>query len=385
MVRRPRVVIIYRLALQYRRRFYELLRCRLDDLGIDLVLVHGQPSSEEALKRDCVAVPWAVQTRNTIVPLGSREVCWQPCLRQALSADLVVVQSDARNLVNYALFAMHVVGRLRLAFWGVGISQVRARPSNGLAEFLKHHMAPRAHWWFAYTDRSARDVLSCGFPPERITVVNNAIDTRGLVEANDLVSDSEVHRLRSRLGIEGHHVGIFVGGMVEDKRVPFLLESCLYVRQKLPDFEIVILGAGADQHVAESYAERYPWIHYVGPVFDNSRVPYFRLAQLALQPGNVGLVVLDCLALETPLVTCAVPYHGPEIEYLSDGVNGLVVAGGASALEYASVVAETLQSPERIEQLRRGCRETRGSYTLEGMADRFAEGVAGALRVGRLR
>lgn len=380
MARRPTVVIVYRVALQYRRRFFELLRCRLDDLGVDLVLVHGQPSAAEALKRDFVPVPWAIQTRNTYVRLGSREACWQPCLRHVRSADLVVVQPEAKNLVNYVLFPLHVVGRLRLAFWAVGVTQVRARPSNRLAEFLKRQMAPRVHWWFAYTDRSARDVLSCGFSPKRITVVNNAIDTTGLVAANALVTDSEVRRLSSLLGIEGQHVGIFVGGMIEDKRVPFLLESCLLVRDKLPDFEMIVLGAGADQHVVERYAERHPWIHYVGPVFDDLRVPYFRLAQLALHPGRAGLAVLDCLALETPLVTSAVPYHGPEIEYLSDGVNGLVVSDWTSPQAYASVVAETFQSPTRIDRLRRGCRETRGKYTLEGMADRFAEGVVEALR-----
>lgn len=380
MPRRPTVAIVNRIAAQYRRTFYELLRCRLDDLGIDLVLVLGQPSSTEASKRDCVPVPWAIQTRNTTVRLGDREVCWQPCLRHVLSADLVVVHPEARNLVNYVLFALHAAGRLRLASWGVGISQVRVRPSNRLAEFLKRQMARRVHWWFAYTNRSARDVLSCGFSPKRITVVNNAIDTRGLAAANDLVTDSEVRRLRSLLGIEGHHVGVFVGGMVEDKRVPFLLESCLLVRRKVPDFEMILLGAGADQRVAEMYAERHPWIHYVGPVFGDSRVPFFRLAQLALQPGNVGLVVLDCLALQTPLITSAVPYHGPEIEYLSDGVNGLVVSDWTSPQAYASVVAETFQSPTRIDRLRRGCRETRGRYTVEGMVDRFAEGVVEALR-----
>ena len=380
MAKRPTVAIVNRIAPQYRRKFYELLKRRLNDEAVNLVLVHGQPGAEEALKRDYVPVSWALQTRNRTLRIGDREVCWQPCLRHVLSADLVVVHPEARNLVNYVLFALHVAGRLRLASWGVGVSQVRARRSNRLAEFLKRYMARRVHWWFAYTNRSARDLLSSGFASERITVVNNAIDTTGLIAANDRVTDSEVRMLRSLLGIEGRHVGVFVGGMIEDKRVPFVLESCLLVRQKVPDFEMILLGAGPDQRFAEMYAERYPWIHYVGPVFDDARVPYFRLAQLALQPGNVGLVVLDCLALETPLVTSAVPYHGPEIEYLSDGVNGLVVSDWTSPQAYASVVAETFQSPTLIDRLRRGCRETRGEYTVEGMVDRFAEGVVEALQ-----
>jgi len=379
MAKRPRVVIVYRVALQYRRRFYELLRGRLDGLGIDLVLVLGGPSASEARKRDYTPVPWAIQTRNKTMRLGGREVCWQPCLRYVHSADLVVVQPEARNLVNYVLLALQAAGRFRLAFWGVGVTQRRARPSNRLGEFAKRQMAPWVHWWFAYTDRSARDVLSYGFPAERITVVNNAVDTQGLVAADELITDEEVRTFRGELGIEGHHVAISVGGMDEDKRVPFLLESCLLVRDNLPDFELILIGAGPDQHLAETYARTHSWIHYVGPVFDEAKVPYFRLAQLALQPGNVGLVVLDCLALETPLITTAVPYHGPEIEYLSQGVNGLVVGDWTSPQAYAGAVVEAFNSPDLIDRLSEGCRASRGKYTLEGMVERFAKGVVLAL------
>ena len=57
----------------------------------------------------------------------------------------------------------------------------------------------------------------------------------------------------------------------------------------MPDFEMLFVGSGPDRTWVEEAVARNPWMHYVGPVFDDDKVPYFRLAKLALMPGRVGL------------------------------------------------------------------------------------------------
>ena len=108
-------------------------------------------------------------------------------------------------------------------------------------------------------------------------------------------------------------------------------------------------------------------------------MPYFLLAKLALMPGGVGLGVLDSFVLDTPMVTTDVSYQGPEIEYLLDGVNGLVVAGDPGPREYASAVVSTLRDDALLARLRQGCRERRELYTIEAMVENFAAGVRAAL------
>ena len=55
--RRPRVMIIYKSLPEYRRRFYESLRARLAEMGVELQLVYGQAGVEDAKKNDCVDLP----------------------------------------------------------------------------------------------------------------------------------------------------------------------------------------------------------------------------------------------------------------------------------------------------------------------------------------
>ena len=239
-------------------------------------------------------------------------------------------------------------------------------------------MSRRVWWWWAYNEQSASYVRELGFPDERITRVQNSIDTVSLMAAAATVTPQELASLRRRLGLRGDNVCIFVGGMYEDKRLPFLVAACELVRKELPDFEMIFVGDGPQSGVVSEAAKRHGWIHYVGARFDDERVPYMLLAKLALMP-LVGLGVLDSFALRVPLITTDVPYHGPEVEYLESGVNGLIVACDCGPGEYAAAVVDVLRDTKLRETLRRGCERSSSLYTVEAMVDNFAAGIHGAL------
>jgi len=96
-------------------------------------------------------------------------------------------------------------------------------------------------------------------------------------------------------------------------------------------------------------------------------------------PGLVGLVVVDSFALGVPMVTTDYPFHSPEIDYLKNDENGLIVNCGQSAEVYAAAVARLLQDPARLERLRQGALASAPQYTIENMVANFAEGVVRAL------
>ena len=97
-------------------------------------------------------------------------------------------------------------------------------------------------------------------------------------------------------------------------------------------------------------------------------------------PGLIGLGILDTFALETPLVTTDVPIHSPEIEYLQNGVNGIMVANSTDSTAYANAAIHLLENEDARLQLVNGCRSARNIYTVENMVERFAEGVLLALK-----
>ena len=378
-----RVLFVNAQMDHYRIPFYELLRAELNDRGIDLQVAYGVAKRVGAERSSApTELQWGHRVDNRVYRLGGRELWWQPCLDLVRTADLVIVEQASKRLLNYLLLLRQSIGRGRVALWGHGRNFKTATLSPA-GEAVKRYVSRMPHWWFAYNDLSASVVRDLGFPEERITSVQNAIDTRALTAAFSRLDQSVVERLRQEMGLRGQHVGIFCGGIYAEKRTAFMVAAALAARSVLPDFELIVVGDGVEAHVLEEAAKSHPWIHFMGPRFDEEKVACFALADVFFLPGLVGLALLDSFALETPMVASASADHSPEIHYLEDGVNGLLVDDGGSPDVYAKALTDLLADKDRYGELVQGCRDARERYTIEAMASRFAEGIVAALAAPR--
>jgi glycosyltransferase involved in cell wall biosynthesis len=372
---------VLRYVTHYRVPFLEHLRGELDRRGIELVLVAGAPDPGDAgdSKEHTAEVPWAHRIDNRWIRLGGTRLLWQPAFSLLRPGDLVIVDQASSRLLNYALFLRQLRGRQRLALWGHG-RNFQQQGASRVGEAVKRFLSRRAHWWFAYNRLSAEVVRTLGYPADRITDVQNAIDTRELIRARAALTPEEVTAVRQELGLPDRHVGVYVGGMYPEKRLDFLIAAAERIRERVPDFSLILIGAGQDAHLAERAADAHPWVHYLGPRLGTEKVPFVAAADLLLMPGLVGLAILDSFALDAPIVTTADADHSPEIDYLEDGANGVLLGAGTTAHEYADEVTRLLLDRDALTALRRGCRESADRYTIEEMATRFADGIEAALK-----
>jgi glycosyltransferase involved in cell wall biosynthesis len=354
-VGRPVVTIVYRSLPHYRIAFYESLKAELDWRGVSLRLIYGQPDAEEAKKQDTGVISWGHVIQNRLIPVGARSLVWQPCTAMVRGSDLVIVEQASRLLLNYLLLARQSLGGSRVAFWGHG-RNFQEHTASRVGESVKRLVSRWPHWWFAYTETSADVVRRLPYPPDRITVVQNAMDTASLRQQRASIGEETLVPLRLRWGIQSQNVAIYAGGLYAEKRVGFLLDAARALRRRIADFELIVIGAGPKQVLVEEAAREHRWIHYPGPRFGAEKVPYFSLSRVMLLPGLVGLAVLDSFALEVPLVTVDLPYHSPEIDYLRDGENGLKLPAGTDPEGYAAAVAGLLSDVEGQKRLQAGCR-----------------------------
>jgi glycosyltransferase involved in cell wall biosynthesis len=370
----PRLTIIYRFLPQYRVEFFDRLRESLAHDGIELELIYGK-GVRESPKQDERDLPWATAVPNWEIRFFGQEFYWQSLPSSISRSGLIVLMQETKILSNFAVLAKCRVRKQKVAFWGHGLNfQDDPRSFRNL---LKRFYSHRVDWWFAYTRRVAELVKSTGFPLEQITVVQNAINTSALADEYHRISEAADAQLREQLGVGPGPVGLFCGSMYKEKRLDFLLQSCLQLRARTPDFQVLFIGAGPDSPLIEHFATSHAWAHYIGPKYELERVPYFRLADVLLMPGLVGLAILDSFALETPLVTTQWPYHSPEIDYLVNGINGIICPNSLD--DFVAAVQGVLISPMLRQQLRNGCRAAVKNYTIERMVANFSEGVHRAL------
>jgi len=147
----------------------------------------------------------------------------------------------------------------------------------------------------------------------------------------------------------------------------------------VPDFHLLVIGGGEDAPLAEAAAQKHDWVRYVGPKFGGEKTLLTSIGRVMLMPGAAGLAVLDSFVYGVPMVTTDFALHGPEIDYLVDGENGVVVKDANDPDAYAAAVIRVLQDDGFRDRLEAGGATALGSYTVEEMARRFSEGVVNAL------
>lgn len=371
-----RVALIQAVAKQYRRPFFTQLWSDLANDGIQLDVVYSPPNPTEAVRGDSVELP---HEYGRCVPgywmLGTR-LLWQPIWRFVKSADLVIIEQANKYVNNYPLMLGSFLGVKKVGFWGHGRN--RQARQNSVLERSKRLTLHRCDWWFAYTKGVADYIISQGFPAYRVTAIQNSIDMSGWRKDLAGVQEHELADLRAELGIRnGDHTGLFCGSLHADKCLRFLIDAADRIHARRAGFHLVIAGAGPEQSLVAAAAAQRPWLRYVGRVEGKDKARLHRLADLVLNPGMIGLGVLDSLAAGMPIVTTDVPFHSPEVEYLEQGVSGIMTEHAVDA--FATAVLALLADDGQRAGLRAGALRASEDYSLDRMVANFRTGVAGCL------
>ncbi|OGB33309.1 MAG: hypothetical protein A3F78_16580 [Burkholderiales bacterium RIFCSPLOWO2_12_FULL_61_40] len=378
------VAIVQRILPHYRVPFFNALWLRLAADNINLRVIYGQEYPGHVPVTVKGSWPWAEFRESRYLHMGKIELVWQPCLDLLQNTDLLIVEQANRLLANHLLQTLRVISQRPafLGLWGHG-RNLQARENQRGSEWLKRKLISNCDWWFAYTSLSAGAVKTCGYPVERITCVNNTIEPKDLrkslcLKARDIVAS----KVYEALAMKGKHVGLFCGGMYADKQLPFLMQACHAIRDKVPDFEMIFVGHGPDQQIIERACARHNWMHYVGAKFGIERAKYFAASHVFMMPGLVGLAIIDAFVSGLPMVTTDIPIHSPEIAYLENGINGVMTSHRIDS--YADGVVSILLDEQYRHALRQGCAESATRYTLEAMVTNFTTGILDCLRLGRL-
>ena len=375
---RYKVTVLQHRLLHYRLGLFESLRKACAEKGIDLHLVHGQATRRELVKKDEGSLPWAHVVKNKFWEVGERDWLWQPFPAELRDADLVVVMQENRILSNYPLLLSRFWSKRKVVYWGHGANFQSDAP-RGLREWWKQLMLKRVDWWFAYTQMTVDLLQNAGYPAAQITCLDNAIDSSGFKADLASWSDAEIAAEMARLGAnKDAPVGLYCGSLYADKKLELLIQSADLIRQQIPNFTLLMIGDGPSMPQMREAAATRPWLHLLGVRKGREKALYFRMADIMLNPGLVGLHIVDAFCSGLVMITTKTAKHSPEYAYLRDGVNGMAVDATPEA--FSGAVLDIIRNPVRLAQMQQAALADSERYTLENMVKRFADGIEAALR-----
>jgi len=256
------------------------------------------------------------------------------------------------------------------------------RQVNPVRDAIKKLLSRQVDYWFAYTDLSRSLVMDAGFPEERICTVNNSADTADISAAYEASTNTDRTSIRNELGLhEDNPVLVYCGRLYENKALPFLIESCRIARERLPNLSLLVIGDGPLGAWLGDVAGKEAWIKPVGPRYGQEKARYLIAGDIFVLPSHVGLSILDGFAAGLPVVVGRFNNHCPEIVYLQDGVNGVLTEAAPDA--YAAALVRLANDDALRERMGAAAQRTAARYSVQGMAENFAEGVERALEIQR--
>ena len=188
------------------------------------------------------------------------------------------------------------------------------------------------------------DIVARGIPPERVTVIPNAVDV-GQFKANQPVDPA----LSSGLGLEGMTVLGFIGSFYAYEGLSLLLDAMPEILVRIPEARLLLVGGGPMESALQQQVET---LDLGGKVVFTGRVPheqvqqYYDLVDVFVYPRLpmrltelvTPLKPLEAMAQEKIVIASDVGGHR---ELITDGETGsLFRAGDVDSL--AATVIETL-------------------------------------------
>lgn len=367
------VVILQEYVPQYRIPFFRQLIKLGSENGIQIRVAAGTPNQKQNLRQDGQSASFIEEIPQREFSIADARLVLRHVGPAIRSADLVIMEQARRNIDAYwLLLAPH--RNKKICLWGHGRDFV-STPS-WLRRRAMTHLTQAADWFFGYTEGSRAAVVAEGYPVGKTTVVRNSIDTTDFQTNISQITSAEVDEFR-RLHDLHTSTAIFIGGLDESKRLPFLFQACSQVYDQNHEFRLLVAGSGQLREYVEDIAKTEPWLTYLGPLFAQNKALAVASSDLICMPGRVGLVAVDSFAAGRPIVTTAWPWHGPEFDYLTHNKTCLITEDDAGS--YAQALHELLNNRAELERMQAACRNSRATYSIEQMASRFFEGIQRAL------
>tara|TARA_B100000787_G_scaffold142502_1_gene111877 strand:+ start:12423 stop:13538 length:1116 start_codon:yes stop_codon:yes gene_type:complete len=191
-----------------------------------------------------------------------------------------------------------------------------------------------------YTQRSYDWAISEKLvKPEIAYWANNTIDTLEVSKNYDFSYPKKSPK----------HI-VFIGRLIPSKKVDVTIKYFELLQERLGNDQLIldIIGDGPDAHVVKEASSKNNQIIWHGTLIEESFIaPIMKNCSLVFLPGDSGLSINHAFAYGRPYITLKSNNHGPEISYITNNEDGMIL-GSNNILSNINSIEELIINEEKL-------------------------------------
>ena len=350
-------------------------------LAGELVVIHGQPylgSCHPTELKNEEQEFFVCRVKNIWVQ-GERLV-YTPILKPFFKFGrprAVIIEQNPRILSAYLLWMLCRIIRIPIVLHGHGGSRRRELGEKNIKNWIHRRWIRACDAYICYTD-SIKKSLSQYKDSESIFVANNTLNTEKMVEIRKKLEKRGHENIKKELSLKSRYYLAFIGRLIPEKRVEFLLQVLQKLQTEGTDVGAVIIGDGKElSRLKELTAKlKIRDVIFTGSISDPHRSsPFLFCADVLVNPGYVGLSVNQAFSFGLPVITTKPgpngPFHSPEVDFVHCGVTGFMVEYKLDT--YCRMICGILENREEFYKNVTTFAEK--ELTMESMSEGFVQAI----------
>ncbi len=294
---------------------------RLAKRNIDLLVVSGV--SDTQLGHDASDVPRFFRFVNILVVkagfaknIHTYRVLLNVIRNERPSWVVMPIEVKHITIIFFLLFL-----RLIYQFQLVSVNHpIKSDRDNWFARFIKRFLFNLYNKIIFYTEKGLITSVANGdIATKKGFYANNALDIN--------LSDTALEPHLNLSEVSRPPGILFIGRLIPAKRICVLLHYFEKLKKLIPRLKLYMIGDGPDRNIVMEAQSANAAIVSLGSLTNELEIgKIFSLVDIVFVPGESGLAINHSFAYGKPFITIGDGVsHGPEIDYLEDDVNGLLL------------------------------------------------------------
>jgi len=281
--------------------------------------------------------------------------------------DAVILFSGLRNRFIFPLVWLLRSRRIPVIYWGHGINLQKKQSHRELYALLHRS----CNSIILYAEHLKQYIHKREW--KKIVIANNTLCLGDLPE---FPSPAEKRMTLREYGIHTHPNIVFVGRMQKRKRVEDLLAAISLA--PIRGLGVVLVGRDVENVLPKSLPAN---VTHIPAFYGQGLMKLMMACDVCCCPGAVGLNIVDAMACGLPFVTQSGANHGPEIMYLKNGQNGILVPSGSIEELACALTRLLLDRALRTRMSMQAIKTYTEEASIERMFQGFHESVLRAMAV----